>query len=72
MIPIIGSSQNYYNVFFMMKNDTMLRAIICTKTIDEAKVFAAEMAKDYKCTYKLSYLKRRPKTDDKINYLIWK
>ena len=72
LLPFISFSQNYYNVYFMQKKDTLLRAVICTKTIAESKTFAALMSKDYGCTYKVVYWKRRPKRDDKVNYLIWK
>ena len=72
LLPFYSSSQNYYNVYFMQKKDTLLRAVMCTKTIAESKTFAALMSKDYGCTYKVVYWKRRPKSDDKVNYLIWK
>ena len=72
LLPFISFSQNYYNVYFMQNKDTLLRAVMCTKTIAESKTFAALMSKDYGCTDKLVYWKRRPKRDYKVNYLIWK
>lgn len=72
LLPFISFSQNYYNVYFMQKKDTLLRAVMCTATIAQSKTFAAELSKDYGCTYKVVYWKKRPKGDDKVNYLIWK
>ncbi len=72
LLPFISIGQNYYNVYFLNKNDTIVRGLICAGTISNAKLIALEMSKDYNCAYKVVYWKRRPKSDTRVNYLIWK
>jgi len=72
LLPFLGNSQSYYNIYFINKRDTVLTAIICAKNITEAKFFANEVSKEYGCVYSVKYWKRRPKGDTKVNYLIWK
>ena len=72
LLPFISFSQNYYNVYFMNKKDTLIRAVICTKNIADAKLFSVESAKDYNLKPVVRFWKKRPKSDTSINYLVWK